>query len=246
MHETGHTGSWQSTEATLMPRFSVVVPVLDEAAEINSVIACVRSLERSSDCEIIVVDGDQKGGTINVITDEKVVGTTSEKGRAKQMNAGAALAHGEILIFLHADTQLPNDALAGISEALCDESCVGGAFGLSVDTDNVFIRCLAAMSCYRNRLTRVPFGDQAIFVRTDYFEKIGCFKDIPFLEDVELMKRIRKHHDRICILNQRVRTSARRWEKEGVLFATMRNFLVLVLFRLGVSPHKLAKLYRNH
>ena len=162
------------------------------------------------------------------------------------MNKGAQLARGEGLMFLHADTQLPPNALEAARSVLADDNCVGGAFKLRVDTRNIVIHGIAAISNFRNRLHRVPFGDQAIFLRRDYFNRIGGFKNIPLMEDVELMKRIRKRGDRIRILPERVLSSARRWEKEGVVFCVFRNALVLAFFHLGVSPQRLAGFYRSH
>ncbi len=228
-----------------MKTFSVVIPVLNESERINSLIENVfrRAADRS--CEIIVVDGDGRGRTIGAIESEDVKTAVSKTGRAIQMNTGAKLAGGDVLIFLHADTELPERAFANITRALEDERCVGGAFDLGVDTGNVFIRAIAAMSRVRNRILRIPYGDQAIFVRKDYFESIGKFREISLMEDVELMRRIKRRGDRICILRDRVKTSVRRWEKEGVVYTTIRNLILVNLFYLGVDPEKLSRYYKN-
>lgn len=246
MDDNGPGENHQAGLAKCNPSFSVVVPVINEAERINALIEHLRSLDLSGAIEIIVVDGDVTGGTIRVIADDNTVVARSDKGRARQMNRGAQLARGEVIMFLHADTQLPPNALKAVKSVLEDDRCVGGAFNLGVDTKNIVVHCIAAISNFRNRLTHVPFGDQAIFLRRDYFNDIGGFRDIPFMEDVELMKRIRKRGDRIRIVSEQVTSSARRWEKEGVVFCWLRNVLVLALFGLGVSPQRLARFYRSH
>jgi len=227
-------------------RFSIVIPVLNEQDQINSLIEHLHSQSYEAACEIIVADGDPQGRTIKVIRDENVTSLTSKRGRAYQMNAGAELAHGEVLIFLHADTKLPPNALEKISQVLEDAKYVGGAFDLGIDSDSLLLKYIAARTRFRSRLNRIPYGDQAIFIRRSYFDKIGRFKDIPLMEDVELMRRIKKRGDEIFILRDRVKTSARRWEKEGTFYTTLKNRLLVGLYYVGVSPDKLAKYYRSH
>ena len=246
MDDNGSAGKHQMGLAKCNPSFSIVVPVINEAERINGLIEHLGSLDSSESIEIIVVDGDPAASTIKAVADDDVIVAQSDKGRARQMNKGAQLARGEVIMFLHADTQLPPNALKAAGSVLADDGCVAGAFDLGVDTKNIVVRCIAAISNFRNRLTRVPFGDQAIFLRRDYFNDIGGFRDIGFLEDVELMRRIRKRGDRIRILPEQVTSSARRWEKEGVIFCWFRNALVLALFGLGVSPQRLARFYRSH
>ena len=246
MDDNGSAENHRAGLAKCKPCVSVVVPVINEAERINGLIEHLGSLDLSESIEIIVVDGDPAGRTIEAVADDDVIVAVSDKGRARQMNKGAQLARGEVIMFLHADTQLPPNALEAVRNALADDACVAGAFNLGVDTKNVVIRCIAAISNFRNRLTRVPFGDQAIFLRRDYFNDIGGFRDIGFLEDVELMRRIRKRGDRIRILPEQITSSARRWEREGVVFCWLRNAFVLALFGLGVSPQRLARFYRSH
>jgi rSAM/selenodomain-associated transferase 2 len=192
----------------------------------------------------IVVDGAADSGTVKTIEDKKVITAASEPGRGIQMNKGAALAHGDVLLFLHADTLPPADAFDRIVNALRDERFVGGAFGLGIRSEKKIFRITERYVALRTRLTRVPFGDQAIFFRREYFDKIGGYRSIPIMEDAELMARIRKRGDRICIIPEKVMTSARRWEKEGVLRTTMRNWMLQLLYVLGVPPGRLARFYR--
>ncbi|MHC4544463.1 MAG: TIGR04283 family arsenosugar biosynthesis glycosyltransferase [Planctomycetota bacterium] len=227
-------------------RFSIVIPVLNEAEQINSLIEHIHSQSFEGFFEIIVVDGDLQGNTVKVIQDKDVIALITEKGRGRQMNAGAATAHGEILIFLHADTKLPDNALGKISRVLQDERYVGGAFDLGIDSRRLFLKYIAARASLRSRLNRIPYGDQAIFIRKDYFDQIGRFKEIPLMEDVNLMRRIKKDGRKIYILPDKVMTSARRWERDGALYTTVRNQILMALFYLGVSPNRLAKYYRRH
>lgn len=225
-------------------RISVVIPALHEAANINGLIGHLRALPADIDREIIVVDGDPGESTLRAITHDRIVTATAGPGRAIQMNRGAALATGEVLLFLHADTFLPPDALTLIDDRMQEPRCVGGAFDLGILTDRRIFRITEQYVALRTRLTRVPFGDQAIFLRKGYFDGIGGYRDIPIMEDVELMSRIRKRGDRIVVIRRKVMTSPRRWEREGVLSATVRNWKLQLLYVLGVPPERLAKHYR--
>ena len=223
---------------------SIILPVLHEAGNINAAITHLRGLQQNSPVEIIVVDGDPAGDTLQAIQDEGIVRVLSEPGRARQMNCGASLAKGEVLLFLHADTLLPPQALTRIEDTLADTLFVAGAFDLGFDTNRSIFRLTEKYAALRTRLTMIPFGDQAIFVRKAYFAKIGGYAEIPLMEDVELMSRIRKRGDRICIIPLKVLTSPRRYEREGVLYCTFRNWALQVCYRAGVSPEKLVTWYR--
>jgi rSAM/selenodomain-associated transferase 2 len=226
--------------------FSVIVPVLNETERINPLIEHVRGQRFAGSYEIIVVDGDPQGSTIKVIDDEKVVTIATQKGRGKQMNAGAAAAEGEILIFLHADTRLPGNAFEKIRQVLENQNYVGGAFDLRIDSDRIVLKYIAVRASLRSRLNRIPYGDQAIFIRKSYFDRIGRFKEIPLMEDVDLMRRIKKDGKRICILRDKVITSPRKWQRDGALYTTVRNQILVALYYLGVSPHRLANYYWRH
>ena len=227
-------------------KFSVIIPVLNEAEIINTTIEHLCSFEGTEPVEIIVVDADPYGSTISTIDNKNVITETSDKGRAGQMNTGAEIASGEIILFLHADTKLPPKAFEKIKEVLKDERYVGGAFDLGIASGNFLIKCIACLGRLRNHLTHIPYGDQEIFLRKEYFDTIGRFKEIQFLEDVDLMRRIKKLGDKICILPDRVSTSDRRWKADGILYTSIKNLALLALYYLGVSPDKLAKHYRRH
>ena len=225
------------------PEFSIILPVLNEAGRINEVIDHIRARDRDNTVQIIVVDGDPAGGTVAAIRDERVVKIISVKGRARQMNSGASVASGDILLFLHADTLLPDHALVTVSAAMSDGRFVAGAFDLGINSDRHIFRITEKYVFLRTRLTGVPFGDQAIFIRRAYFEKIGGYRDIPLMEDVEIMGRIKKRGDRIFIIPAKVLTSPRRWEREGIIFCTFRNWTMQMLYAMGVPPERLQKWY---
>ena len=222
---------------------SVILPVWKEASIINHTIGNILSSECRGDVEIIVVDGSAEGETIHAVQDREVRKVVSEKGRSRQMNTGASLACGEILFFLHADTLLPKNALRAISSLMQGRELVGGAFDLGIDSPRSVFRLIETAASLRSRITRIPYGDQGIFIRKDYFHAIGGFKEIPLMEDVDLMRRIKKAGDKICILPLKVKSSPRRWEKEGIVRCTLRNWALITLYRLGFSPEKLAKHY---
>jgi rSAM/selenodomain-associated transferase 2 len=199
-------------------RYSFIIPVYRETEIINSTIDYLICLQKFAGAEVIVADGDPQGSTLKQISNTGVKKILCPKGRARQMNCGAAKASGDILIFLHADTRLPENALKKIDTILEDKAIVGGAFDLGIDSDRFAFRIIEKMASWRSRLTRIPYGDQAIFIRRDYFLALSGFKDIPLMEDVELMQRVRRNQGKIFILKEKVKTSPRRWESEGFIY----------------------------
>jgi len=226
-------------------KFSIIVPVFHEGERINDLIECVNRLDSDGNAEIIIVDGTEEKDTLTAIRSSHVIKISSARGRAKQMNAGASISRGEILIFLHADTELPVHALRKIGSFIEQTKYVGGAFDLGIKSDKLIFKVIGTLSSLRSRLNRVPLGDQAIFIRREYFNKMGGYKEIPLMEDVELLRRIKKSGDRIRIFNDRVMTSPRRWEKEGVIYCTLRNWVLQALYLLGVSPEKFTNFYKS-
>ncbi len=226
-------------------KFSIIVPVFHEGERINDLIEHVKRLDSDGNAEIIIVDGAQEKDTLTATRSNNVIKISSKQGRAKQMNAGVSIARGEILVFLHADTELPTHALRKVGSLIEQTEYAGGAFDLGIKSDKRIFKVIGILSSLRSRLDRVPFGDQAIFIRKEYFNKIGGYKEIPLMEDVELLRRIKKSGDKIRIFHDRVLTSPRRWEKEGVIYCTLRNWALQALYWLGVSPHKLIKFYKS-
>jgi rSAM/selenodomain-associated transferase 2 len=226
------------------PAISVIIPVLNEAEGINGLITHLRGQEAGSSVEIVVVDGDPAGSTIQAVRDAGVVTEKSGQGRALQMNRGAALARGDILLFLHADTFLPQNAFTRVIDALQDAEYVAGCFDLGIRSARRIFRITEHYVALRTRMTRIPFGDQALFIRRDYFDRVGGYREIPIMEDVDLMRRIRGRGDIICLIPEKVSTSARRWEREGVVYTTLRNWMLQLLYFLGMPPERLARFYR--
>lgn len=225
-------------------KFSIIIPVLHEADRINQMIDHIHSRNHGKNYEIIVVDGAPEKDTLSAIHIRPDVKTiASEKGRAKQMNAGASVARGDILVFLHADTLLPERALESIDSALRDGKYIGGAFDLGIDSDKTIFKIISFMASLRARLTQIPYGDQAIFIRREYFDKVNGYPDIPLMEDVALMRRLKREGYKISILPDRVITSSRRWKREGVLYTTLRNWIISMLYILGVPVEKLKRFY---
>jgi rSAM/selenodomain-associated transferase 2 len=223
--------------------FSVIVPVLYERNTIGGLIEHIRRLDTDNRCELIVVDGESDGGTIATIGDDLVVKMISQPWRSRQMNAGAANARGNVLVFLHADTRLPDSALSDIDGVIHRGEQVGGAFRLRFNSDRPIYRFMSWFVTIRSRWNRLPYGDQAIFLRRDYFEEIGGYREIPLMEDVEIVRRIRRLGDRIKVLDSAVLTSCRRMEAEGIARRVVKNWLITILYHLGVSPEKLVRYY---
>ncbi len=225
-------------------KISIIIPVLREEPIINQAISSIFDLPYDGEVEVIVVDGSPHGETLNAITKNEVRKILSKKGRAHQMNHGAVNACGDALLFLHADTELPKNALNTISSLMQQGDFVGGAFDLGIKSDRPIFRLIEMAASLRSRFTGTPYGDQAIFIRKTYFHSIGNFKEIPLMEDVELMRRIKKTRDKIYIIPEKVKTSPRRWEKEGVIFCTLRNWVLITLYSLGIPAEKLLKFYK--
>ncbi|WP_028586568.1 TIGR04283 family arsenosugar biosynthesis glycosyltransferase [Desulfocurvus vexinensis] len=233
------------------PWLSVIIPVYREAARIAALLDHVAAIAPPGGAQAIVADGEPERSTLAALPENcglPVLPLATQQGRARQMNAGAAAARGEVLLFLHADTRLPEDAFALIREALTDSGVAGGAFSLDIQPDagraGPGLACIARAANMRSRLTRAPYGDQAIFLRRAVFESMHGYADIPVMEDLELMTRLRRRGLAIRILPQAVRTSARRWEAEGLARCTGRNLLLRGLYHLGVRPERLAGLYK--
>lgn len=223
--------------------FSIIIPVYKETAVIKKTISNLLQLTQNARTEIIVVDGDKNGTSIHTIGHPDIIKIIAPRGRARQMNKGASVAKGDILIFLHADTLLPDTALRDLQSADREAEWVGGAFELGIDSSKKFYRFIELAVKWRTRITHIPYGDQAIFMKKDYFFKIGGFPQIPLMEDVSFMQRVKNEGGKIIIIPMQVKTSARRWEKEGILYCTLRNWILVFLYYLGVSPNKLVKHY---
>jgi len=227
----------------MKPIISIIIPVLNEQATINDVLSHLRSLPCSHHIEIIVVDGDDETGTLSVIRDEQIIKIKSPKGRGIQMAMGAKKARGDLLLFLHADTFLPVTAFNDLLTIRMVKGVAASAFDLNINADGFIFRIIETVANLRSRLTGIPYGDQAICVKKEWYERIGGFMPYPVMEEVDLVQRLRKAGGLIWIFPSKARTSARRWQKEGALVCTLRNWMILGLFYLGVSPVVLKRYY---
>jgi rSAM/selenodomain-associated transferase 2 len=220
---------------------SVIIPALNEEENISRCIGSIR--EESSSCEIIVSDGGSTDRTKEAAAGfQGVTVVDSKKGRGRQMNAGASQAKGEVLLFLHADTTLEQGWAKGIMTAMKDASVVGGAFTFCVDNPLPKFRSVEAWVRMRCAVFSLPYGDQGIFIRKTAFEKLGGYSDIPLMEDVDILGKMKKHGT-ITILDKRAVTSGRRWAEKGIIRTAAINQATMMLYRLGVSPERLARFY---
>jgi rSAM/selenodomain-associated transferase 2 len=219
---------------------SIVMPVLNEAAEIVATLEALAPL-RTRGVEVIVVDGSSSDGTAALgrpLADQVL---TVPRGRALQMNAGAATACGHVLLFLHADTRLPSDADHLVLDGLARTGRSWGRFDVRIDGGGL-LGLISLMMNVRSRITSIATGDQAIFVTRAAFEAMGGFPAIALMEDVALSARLKRLSKPLC-LPARVTTSARRWRKHGVLRTMLLMWRLRLRFFLGADPAKLARAY---
>jgi len=221
-------------------RISIIIPTLNEAASITATLKHIRNLPN---VEVIVADGDSSDQTAELARATGAEVVYCNQGRGKQMNAGAALASGEVLLFLHADTRLPEDFADHVWQTLRAGNS-GGAFKLHIRSKGWMLRLIESGANLRSRWLQLPYGDQAIFVNASDFFRLNGFQHWPLMEDYDFCRRLRKA-GRIALAPASVTTSARRWQRLGVLRTTLTNLACVVAFRLGVSPVTLALWYRR-
>jgi rSAM/selenodomain-associated transferase 2 len=225
----------------MRPALSIVMPVLDEAAGLVATLQALAPL-RARGVELIVVDGGSADGSAGLARPWADRVLLAPRGRARQMNAGAALAGGDWLLFLHADTRLPPDADARVAEAAC-RGADWGRFDVRIAGRPWMLRVVAALMNVRSRWTGIATGDQAIFVRRALFDRLGGFPDQPLMEDIELSRRLRAHGRPAC-LRARVSTSGRRWETRGVWRTIVLMWWLRWRYWRGESAASLARAYR--
>lgn len=220
---------------------SVIIPTLNEAENIRGCIECVR--DGDGDLEIIVCDGGSSDATVQIVREyDDTILIETAKGRGAQMNKGAALAKGEVLLFLHADTKLERGWSGELFSALADESIVGGAFVFKIDNPAVRYRLIESWVKLRCTLFSLPYGDQGIFVRRGIFDRIGGYRDIPLMEDVEIIGGLKKE-GRLALLKKCAVTHDRRWVRKGWIRASVSNQMMMLMYKMGIDPHTLARLY---
>lgn len=223
-------------------KLSIIVPVLDEADNLPALLARLVPL-RACGTEIIVVDGGSRDDSPSLVTRANVTLIRSPAGRARQMNAGAARASGDALLFLHADTALPALADRIVVAALAAAPKSWGRFDVSITGRSPMLGVVAAMMNLRSRLTGIATGDQAIFVTRKAFDAVGGFPDLPLMEDIELSRRLKTVSPPIC-LRQRVLTSGRRWETRGVWRTIFLMWRLRFAWWRGEPAERLARRYR--
>jgi rSAM/selenodomain-associated transferase 2 len=229
---------------------SVIIPTLNEERTIIATLAHTASLGFD---ELIVVDGGSTDKTPALLESYRlstqssalspVLWVTAPPGRARQMNEGAKASRGEILLFLHADTQLPGDANIVIHTALADRRMVGGRFDVRFDRPSVWGTIISKTMNWRSRLSGLATGDQALFVRRPLFEQMGGFADIPLMEDIEFSRRL-KRKGATAALTATVITSFRRWEEQGPLQTILLMWTLRFLYWIGISPSRLVQWYK--
>jgi rSAM/selenodomain-associated transferase 2 len=216
--------------------------MVDEADAISRTL---RALWRGApEAEIIAVDGGSADSSVAIAEALCDVLVAGSRGRARQMNAGAKLARGDVFAFVHADTLVPASFGADIAAALSDPAVVGGRFDVELDSSALPYRIIGAMISLRSRLSRVGTGDQAIFVRRGVFERLGGFPEVELCEDLEFSRRL-KRAGRVACLRSRVITSARRWNRDGVARTVIRMWLIRAMYHAGVSPARLKRMYAD-
>ncbi|MES2564354.1 MAG: TIGR04283 family arsenosugar biosynthesis glycosyltransferase [Pseudomonadota bacterium] len=225
-------------------RLSIIIPCLNEDSEIGATLLACRSV-CSADTEIIVVDGGSCDRTAEIARTTAHTVLSAPRGRATQMNAGAERAHGEVLLFLHADSRLPWGAEALVLDGLARSDKQWGRFDVTISGGHYLFPFIAALMNVRSRWTGIATGDQALFVTRASFDSAGRFPEIPLMEDIALSTALAKTGPPLCI-RQRVTTSGRRWEKHGVLRTTLLMWRLRLAYWRGVSPVELARRYAPH
>jgi rSAM/selenodomain-associated transferase 2 len=224
-----------------MSKLSIIMPVLNEGEGIAAALDALAVL-RALGTEVMVVDGGSRDATIQRarLRADRVI--AAPRGRGLQMNTGADKATGDVLLFLHADTRLPADADHVVLNGLERSGRVWGHFDAEIEGRSPLLIVVAWLMNLRSRLTGIATGDQAMFVRRDAFQAAGGFAAIPLMEDIELCKRLRRVSRPLC-LRERVVTSGRRWEKDGILNTIVLMWRLRLAYFLGADPKALAQRY---
>jgi rSAM/selenodomain-associated transferase 2 len=220
---------------------SIIIPTLNEADDIARMLQSLQAF-RTWGHEVIVVDGGSSDATVETARPFVDQMLETVRGRARQMNAGAAAAHRDVLVFLHADTRLPRSADRAIRDALCRKKRLWGRFDVRLSGRHPFLRVVERAMNLRSRLTGIATGDQAIFVRRRAFKQVGGFADVPLMEDIILSCTLRGVSRPACI-TKKATTSSRRWERQGIIRTMLNMWSLRLLFFLGADPARLAQSY---
>lgn len=220
---------------------SIIIPTYNEAASITDTVKHVVTHAGNENYEIIIADGGSNDETVSLAESLGCSVVKSSKGRGNQLNAGAAAAQGQTLLFLHADTLLPGNFICLINNAI-SRGYVWGRFDVTLSGKQPLLRIIEKMISLRSKLTGIATGDQAIFIDKAVFNRLSGFKNIPLMEDIEISRRLKRIKRPAC-LTERVITSSRRWEQHGIVKTVLQMWLLRFLYFIGVSPAVLHKLY---
>lgn len=221
---------------------SVIIPTLNESRRVGR---AIKSAWDALADQVIVADGGSTDSTVSAVEEAGATLVQCQQGRAVQQNSAAALATGDVVLFLHADNWLSKEALAEVRSEMMNRSQIAGAFRQRIDASGVAYRCLERGNGWRVRFLGQPYGDQGIFVSRELFEHVGGFPEVPLMEELSLMRRIREHF-RPILLEGPIYVDARRWQTHGIVRQTIRNWSLVVRYFCGVSPERLAGDYVNH
>jgi len=224
-------------------RLSVIVPTLNEAPGGLECLQALQGLRRAGH-EVIVVDGGSGDDTCALAEPLADRVHRAARGRARQMNAGAALATGDVLLFLHADTRLPPDAPGAVAAGMRRSGASWGRFDVRLSGAHPLLRAVGALMNVRSRLSGIATGDQAMFVRRERFLEVGGFPDLPLMEDVALSRALRRYGRPLC-LRERAVTSSRRWEQRGILRTILLMWRLRAAYALGADVQRLARVYER-
>ena len=224
-------------------KISMIIPILNEAGIIPQTLSALQPFRRKGH-EVIVVDGgsDDASQRLSRPLADQVI--CSPRGRSRQMNAGARIACGEILLFLHADTFLTEGADGFVISGMRERGRVWGRFDVRLSGRHLWLRLIEHLMNWRSRLSGIATGDQGIFVRRETFKSVSGFPEIDLMEDIALSKILKRVGSPLC-LRQKVVTSSRRWERNGILRTVLLMWYLRLAYSLGSDPQELARLYRK-
>jgi len=226
----------------MRPRLCIIVPVLDEADALAPWLASLQPLRRRG-VRLVIVDGGSNDATMDVARAHADITFRAPRGRASQMNAGAAACRADGLLFLHADTRQPEGADVLVLDAVA-QGRVWGRFDVRFNVRGAMLRVIARLMNLRSRITGITTGDQALFIRQDLFDVVGGFPEIPLMEDIAMSREL-KRRGRPASLRAKVVTSARRWERNGIWKTIFLMWWLRAAYFFGADPARLAHIYRH-
>ncbi len=227
----------------MKPKISIIVPILNEEKFISEFLKQFDGL--LEEIEILLVDGGSSDSTVQIVKNSKFrIEISPKKGRASQMNFGASLALSEKLLFLHSDVKISLSQIEKAIDLLEKNKIFAGAFGIWIESDSKALQTISKTANKRSKLSGIAYGDQGLFLTKKNFLKIGGFPKVPLGEDIKISQKIKKI-SKITFLEECIKISPRRWQKEGILFVTLRNWVLAMLLICGVNPQKVVKFYPN-